>query len=169
MAELSLTAAAKAVGIARSTFNEHVAAGKVSVKLSGQGRRTVDTSELLRVYGALRGAPDSSAGHNRTASDSLAGQELAVRAAVLEAENRGLQAVLTEKDLRIDELHRIVRLLELKPPPESRVSSVKEAVQRPKTKSMPKLDRQQVATVATVLVLVVFALVLQAIGVIRLH
>ena len=167
MAELSLTAAAKAVGIARSTFNEHVAAGKVSVKISGQGRRTVDTSELIRVYGALRGISDSPAGHNRTVSDSLAGQELAVRAAVLEAENRGLHAVLAEKDLRIDELHRVVRLLELKPPPELRASPAKEATQSPNTKSMPKLDQQQAATVVTILFLVALAWVLQVMGVIR--
>lgn len=167
MAELSLTAAAKTVGIARSTFNEHVAAGKVSVKISGQGRRTVDTSELLRVYGVLRGVPDSSAGHNRTVQDTQSGQILSGRVAVLEAENQVLQAVLAEKDLRIEELHRVVRLLELKPSSASVTPPTIEAAQSPEMK--PKLDRLQVVTVVTILVLVVLALVLQAIGVIRLH
>ena len=154
MAELSLTAAAKAVGIARSTFNEHVASGKVSVQISGQGRRTVDTSELLRVYGALRGVPDSSAGHYRTVSDT----DMSNRAAVLEAENRGLLAVMAEKDLRIEELRHTVRLLGHKPEPVAKPA-------RPVIKS----DRTPVIVAVSVLLLVVLALALQATGVIRLH
>ncbi len=156
MAELSLTAAAKAVGIARSTFNEHVAAGKVSVRMSGQGRRTVDTSELIRVYGALSGVSDSAAGHNRTVLDTPTGQELAVRAAVLEAENRGLHAVLVEKDLRIEELRHSVRLLEYKPVPHA-------------PEHAAKSDRTPLIVAGAVLLLVVLALVLQSTGVVRLH
>lgn len=168
MADLSFSAAAKAVGIARSTFNEHVAAGKVSVKVSGQGRRTVDTSELVRVYGTLRGMADSSAGHNRTVPDTLAGQELAVRLAVLEAENRGLHAVLAEKDLRIDELHRVVRLLGVKLPPGAAVFPAVEATSSPRImRRKPRLDRQQAVIVSIVLALVTVALALQGVGIIH--
>ena len=178
MAELSLSAAARAVGISRSTLNAHVAAGKLSVKISGQGRRTqsdsvghfrrtVDTSELLRVYGELRNLPDTSVGQSVGQSDTpigqSVGQDFAVRLATLEAENRGLQAILAEKDLRIEQLHHTVRLLEYKPKP------APSTTQPPTPRHQAKQDWTPVAIAAAVLGLVLLALILQAAGIIRLH
>lgn len=159
MTQLSLSAAAKAAGISRSTLHDHIKTGKISVHISGQGRRTVDTSELLRVYGALQGIPDGSAGHFRAVPDTPAGRDLSGRLAVLEAENRGLQALLQEKDSRIEELRHTVRLLEFKP-----------AVQMPvPAPQVTEPDKTPVIVAGVVLVLVVLALALHALGVIHLH
>lgn len=168
MTQLSLSAAAKAAGISRSTLHDHIKTGKISVHISGQGRRTVDTSELLRVYGALQGIPDSSAvqsaGNFRTVHDTPAGQELSGRVAVLEAEKRGLQDLLHEKDARIEELRHTIRLLEFKPAsPTVPVPDAKPA------RLAVKSDRTSAIITGAVLVLVVLALVLQALGVIRLQ
>lgn len=159
--ELSLSAAAKAAGISRSTLHDHIKTGKISVHISGQGRRTVDTSELLRVYGALQGIPDSSTGqsavHFRTVPNTPAGQELSGRVAVLEAEKRGLQDLLQEKDLRIEELYHTVRLLEFKPAaPAAPVPQADEP------------DRTPPIVAAGVLLLTILAFVLQGFGLIRL-
>lgn len=165
--ELSLSAAAKSAGISRSTLHDHIKTGKISVHISGQGRRTVDTSELLRVYGALQGISDSSTGqsaiHFRTVPDAQIGQELSGRVAVLEAEKRGLQDLLQEKDLRIEELHHTVRLLEFKPAPQAPEPDAKPA------RLAGKSDRTPVIVASAVLLLTVLALMLQAAGVIHFH
>lgn len=161
MTQLSLSAAAKSAGISRSTLHDHIKTGKISVHISGQGRRTVDTSELLRVYGTLQGIPDSSdvqsAGHFQTVPDTQIGQELYGRLAVLEAENRGLQALLQEKDLRVEELRHTVRLLEFKP-----------AALATPVPQAPEPDRTPPIVAAGVLLLTILALVLQGFGLIRL-
>jgi hypothetical protein len=51
MAKLSITAAAKQWGMSRRTLSRRVSLGDVTVS-SGTGRaKTVDTSEMLRVFG----------------------------------------------------------------------------------------------------------------------
>ncbi|MHB0984931.1 MAG: hypothetical protein ACYC05_04970 [Sulfuricella sp.] len=172
MTQLSLSAAARAAGISRSTLHEHIAAGKVSVQIDGQGRRTVDTSELLRVYGRLVGAPDTSSGQNRTGADSITEQVLSGRVAVLEAEVRGFQALLQEKDARIEELHHTVRLLEYKRatapaavPAESRAGPGRPMVPKPVA---TKLDRTPMIIIGAVALLAGLALTLQSLQIIRL-
>jgi len=172
MTQLSLSAAAKAAGISRSTLHDHIKTGKISAHISGQGRRAVDTSELLRVYGALQVIPDSSvvqsAGHFRTVPDTPAGQELSGRVAVLEAEKRGLQDLLHEKDARIEELRHTVRLLEFKPASPAVPVSCPEPDTKP-ARTAVKSDRTPTIVAGAILALVVLALVLQALSVIRLH
>jgi hypothetical protein len=172
MTQLSLSAAARAVGISRSTLHEHIAAGKVSVQIDGQGRRTVDTSELLRVYGQLAGASDTFAGQNRTVPDSTAGQALSGRVAVLEAEVSGLQALLREKDARIEELRHTVRLLEYKrtPAPAAMPADSKAGPDRPVVPKpvAAKPDRTPMIIGGAVALLVGLALALQSLQIIRL-
>ena len=54
MAKLNLSQAAKAVGIHRSTIHRHIDEGKISSEVIGNGKKVVDTSELLRVYGQIK-------------------------------------------------------------------------------------------------------------------
>lgn len=54
---LSISAAATAAGIDRRTLQRAIKAGRVSATVDAAGRRGVDTSELLRVYGPLPGPP----------------------------------------------------------------------------------------------------------------
>jgi hypothetical protein len=109
--------------------------------------------------------PDSPDSHNRTVSDTpigqSVGQDFAVRLATLEAENRGLQQLLTEKDLRIEQLHHTVRLLGHKPAPSTTT--------KPPTPNQAKQDWTPAAIAGAILGLVLLAMILQATGVIRLH
>ena len=52
---LTITEAAKAAGVARSTIYDRVKAGELSRGAHGK----IDTAELLRVFGPLAAAPDA--------------------------------------------------------------------------------------------------------------
>ena len=54
MAKLNITKAAKAAGIARGTLYKHIDEGKISCQLDDKGKRVIDTSELMRVYGEIK-------------------------------------------------------------------------------------------------------------------
>jgi len=54
MAQLNLTQAAKAAGIARGTLYKHIEQGKISCEIDDTGKKVIDTSELIRVYGEIR-------------------------------------------------------------------------------------------------------------------
>ncbi len=51
MALVNLTEAAKMVGMSRVTLNEHLKNGKLSYTHDSEGKRRIDTAELIRVYG----------------------------------------------------------------------------------------------------------------------
>lgn len=54
MALVSKTEAAILAGITRPTFYRHISKGKVSVVNNNDGTQSIDTAELLRVYGELQ-------------------------------------------------------------------------------------------------------------------
>lgn len=54
MAQLNITQAAKAAGIARRTLQRHIEKGKVSYETGEHGGKLIDTAELIRVYGDLK-------------------------------------------------------------------------------------------------------------------
>ena len=54
MTQVTISEAARRVGIARSTLLRHIKNGKVSKAIGADGKPSVDTSELLRVYGDLK-------------------------------------------------------------------------------------------------------------------
>lgn len=57
MATVNITQAAKLVGISRSYFHrKYVKAGLISVSTDSNGKKEIDTSELLRVFGKLGGS-----------------------------------------------------------------------------------------------------------------
>jgi hypothetical protein len=58
MALVSKTEAAKLAGITRPTFYRHISKGKVSVVDNKDGTQSVDTAELMRVYGELKPLTD---------------------------------------------------------------------------------------------------------------
>lgn len=54
MTQITISEAARRVGIARSTLLRHIKNGKVSKVIGKDGKPSLDTSELLRVYGYLK-------------------------------------------------------------------------------------------------------------------
>jgi hypothetical protein len=55
MAFLSISAAARAAGVDRSTIRRAVKSGRLSTTTDASGQRGIDTSELLRAFGPLQG------------------------------------------------------------------------------------------------------------------
>lgn len=55
MAQLSVSAAARAVGKDRGTIHRYIKSGKLSVSKNTAGHTVIETAELLRVFGALQG------------------------------------------------------------------------------------------------------------------
>ena len=60
--------AAKLAGKSRKTLYRHIASGKLSVTRHSEGVTQVETSELLRVYGALKEMTQNDTPKNDTAS-----------------------------------------------------------------------------------------------------
>lgn len=57
MVKLSVTEAARQAGVSRQHFyRKYVTPGKITVERDHEGNPTIDTSELLRVFGQLGGA-----------------------------------------------------------------------------------------------------------------
>jgi hypothetical protein len=54
MTQVTISEAARRVGIARSTLLRHIKNGKISKVVGKDGKPRLDTSELLRVYGDLK-------------------------------------------------------------------------------------------------------------------
>lgn len=112
MALVSISEAARLVGKSRRTLQRDIVTGKLSKCDNGQ---KLDTSELLRVYGAFSPATNVAvgsatmsqdvAGKNETMSQDVA--DMRVRLAALEAENAAL------KD-HLDSLKQAMLLLENK-------------------------------------------------------
>lgn len=96
MALVSISEAARLVGKSRRTLQRDIVAGKLSKCDNGQ---KLDTSELLRVYGAFLPVTNVAvgsatisqdvAGKNETMSQDVA--DMRVRLAALEAENAALK------------------------------------------------------------------------------
>jgi predicted site-specific integrase-resolvase len=58
MTKFNITQSAKAVGVSRKTIQRHLKEGKVSFEVDAQGKKWIDPSELIRVYGEIK-APDT--------------------------------------------------------------------------------------------------------------
>ena len=54
MTELSISAAARAAGVSRTTIQKAIKTGRLSATTNAAGNRVIDLSELLRVYGPLQ-------------------------------------------------------------------------------------------------------------------
>lgn len=55
MSLLNLTAASRVAGVGRSTIVRALKSGRLSATTNEQGERVIDTSELVRVFGPLKG------------------------------------------------------------------------------------------------------------------
>ncbi|MEL4382661.1 hypothetical protein AAEI00_20435 [Shewanella algae] len=121
MAKLNLSQAAKAVGKNRVTLWRHINSGKLSSERGRDGNPLVDTSELLRVYGELKGAATQGKQqlqHNETPSYD----ELLSLVKELRSEQAEMKSIILNLQNR----------LELKPaPPTSKTALVATAEQDP--------------------------------------
>ena len=94
MAKLGVVAAAAAAGVSRHTIWRYVNSGKLSVEVAPSGYRVVDTSELVRVFGALH--------HEATSLQPLQSDD--VQPAATSATVATLQRQVEEQQAEIERL-----------------------------------------------------------------
>ena len=87
MTLLTIAQAARTVGVARSTIYTHLRSGKLSAIRTPTGERRIDTSELARVYGAVRHTTQSDVVSSTPQDVAL----LQAKIESLEAQNRLLR------------------------------------------------------------------------------
>jgi len=111
MAKVSVAEAAKLTGKSIKTIYRHIDTGKLSSSQNENGSKSIDTSELQRVYGDIKIASenviDSQVSEIEKENDNQAKQ-------LLQQENELLKKLLDEKDSHINSLNRAMLLLEHK-------------------------------------------------------
>lgn len=122
MARVSISEAARLASVSRPTIYKLIKSGELSytsVVKHGNSVKTIDVSELIRVFGALDLVSESK--NNNVKSDDLSTpvnsdflQDLQHRVALLQAENTGLKDAVNARDEHISSLRQAMQLLEHK-------------------------------------------------------
>ena len=116
MALLNLTAAARAAGCNRSTIARALKSGRLSATTNERGERCIDTSELMRVFGALQGDTQANAQATAYPVNRLATgherQDAQAESALVEVLREQLQDARERERLLIDEKARLLTMLE---------------------------------------------------------
>jgi len=110
MAKISMAKAAKVFAVSRPTLLNHLQKGKISGEKTVQGKNTfweIDTAELARVYPRRdEAAPDLPA--NLTNGGTRAASDLHAENKVLQAKLEAAEAIIEEKNARIEDLRRML-------------------------------------------------------------
>ena len=112
MTQHSIATAAKLVGRSPKTIYRLVKQGFLSATLDENGKKQIDTSELLRVFGELRTGREKTENPETIPMSQREIPEATARMAVLEAEMRLMRELLESKDAQIADLRKTVLLLE---------------------------------------------------------
>ena len=118
MARVSISEAARLASVSRPTIYKLIKSGELSytsVVKHGNSVKTIDVSELIRVFGALDVVSESK--NNNVKSDDLStpvNSDLQHRVALLQAENTGLKDAVNARDEHISSLRQAMQLLEHK-------------------------------------------------------
>ena len=122
MAKVSISEAARLVNVSRPTLYKMLNNGTLtytSVVKHGKQVKTIDASELIRVFGSLGGVKDDtqnavSVDGHATAINSDILQDLQHQIALLKTENDGLKGAVNARDEHISSLRQAMLLLEHK-------------------------------------------------------
>lgn len=120
MAQVSISEAAKLTGKSRRTIQRYVATGKVSLSRSDATGKSIDISELIRVFGDLKKEnvtptithEDVTMSHHVISSDD----KKTLENELLKKEIEFLKQRLEDKDAHIDSLKNAMLLIESKLP-----------------------------------------------------
>lgn len=117
MALVSVAKAASLVNRDRKViYRDYIATGKLTATKNGRGHMQVDTSELLRVFGAFESEAKSqdNTPHQETSRDSTFELEQ------LRAENAALRDKVETQAANLQDLRQALKMLEYKPEPRRR-------------------------------------------------
>ena len=122
MSLVSITEAARLTGKSRRTIQRYVATGKLSLSQCDTTEKSIDTSELIRVFGnSLKNDTDDDTLKNVTMSRSVTTKNdtADIEKELLKQELALLKERLKDKDAHIDSLQKAMLLIELKLPKET--------------------------------------------------
>jgi len=111
MAKVSVSEAAKLTGKSVKTIYRHIDTGKLSSSQNDNGSKSIDVSELQRVYGNLKLKNENDM--NSQMSDTENQNDNQIRQ-LLQQENEMLKKLLDEKENHIVSLKQAMLLLEHK-------------------------------------------------------
>nr|WP_011116955.1 helix-turn-helix domain-containing protein [Enterobacter sp. RFL1396]AAO16097.1 unknown [Enterobacter sp. RFL1396] len=122
MARVSISEAARLANVSRPTIYKLLKSGELSytsVVKHGKSVKTIDTTEIIRVFGALEvvSAGDSDSVKSDDASTSVNSdflQSLQHQVTLLKTENAGLKDAVNARDEHISSLRQAMQLLEHK-------------------------------------------------------
>lgn len=115
MANVSISEAARLTGKNRRTIQRHIDSGKLSkVTDPATGVKTVDTSELYRVYGKLNITSTTATISQTTTPQTTV--DLQIENTRLKLELEHARAMIEEKEKRNDDLKQALLMLENKAP-----------------------------------------------------
>jgi len=107
MSKVSMAKAAKMFAVSRPSLAKHIEKGKISAEKVGDTWQ-IDMSELQRVY-PYRDAKDDTAGHDTlSARASPPDNDLHAENKVLQAKLEAAEAIIEEKNARIEDLRRML-------------------------------------------------------------
>lgn len=92
---LSVSEAIKFTGVSRATMYRYLDEGKISFAVDGRGKKTIDTAELVRVFGDSANRPE------KISKDSIE-QSVQIQAVLMKQENQYLRETLErlQRDLQ---------------------------------------------------------------------
>lgn len=103
MALLDLTKAAKMAGVSRQTIYRKMSEGTISWDVDNQGKRRIETSELIRVFGSvnshkenLRDVTSNTVRHNTA---TVEGYQIAIDTLKLQVESERQRALRAESEV----------------------------------------------------------------------
>ena len=122
MARVSISEAARLASVSRPTIYKLLKSGELSytsVVKHGKPIKTIDTAELMRVFGALEVVSDGKSDGVKfdgasTPVNSAFLQSLQHQLTLLQAENAGLKDAVNARDEHISSLRQAMQLLEHK-------------------------------------------------------
>ena len=126
MSLVSITEAARLTGKSRRTIQRYVATGKLSLSQNDATEKSIDISELIRVFGdSLNTDTDNNTPKNVTMSHNVMTKNDTpdIEKELLKQELALLKERLKDKDAHIDSLQKAMLLIELKLPKETEPAS----------------------------------------------
>ncbi|HIE4221734.1 TPA: helix-turn-helix domain-containing protein [Proteus mirabilis] len=117
MAQVSISEAARLIGKSRTTLHRYISTGKLSTCTDEHGAKKLDTSELLRVFGAFKHVHQSHS-NNVTTEQHVTTQRTTDtdKTSQLEQEIEHLRQLVTAQQSHIDSLKQAMLLIESKLP-----------------------------------------------------
>ena len=109
MAKVSISEAARLTGKSRTTLHRLIKAGELSTCRGERNAKMLETSELLRVFGAFAPVPVEQRGEQRDTVTSDRNEQVIY---ILKQEIEHLNTLLASKDSHIDSLKQAMLLLE---------------------------------------------------------